>query len=113
MNSGYNNLYIQSSPIIVNRGNFVMLTQTSAYVALNTAGNATYSDMAWQSSVWNKLFATSNWRFYLTPITNFSSYTNNFNLVHTYTNVGLYSISLTFLSYNQTFTQTVNITDCK
>ena len=109
---GNNNITLPA-PVMVYRGNFIVLTQTTGYVALYTAGNASYSDMAWYSSVWNKLVATSNWRFYLSPLTNFSVYQNSFSLFHSYKWIGLYNLSITFLSANETFLQVVNITDCK
>ena len=109
---GYNNILL-SAPVTVNRGNFILLTQNSGYIALSTAGNASYSDMVWKSSIWNPLVSTSNWRFYLTPITNFSVYQNKFNILHTYNYIGLYNLSIKFLSANETFIQTVNVTDCK
>ena len=123
---GYNNILLPE-PIIVNRGNFILLTQTTGYIALCTAGNSTYSDLAWKNTVWNPLVATSNWRFYLTPTTNFSVYQNSFNILksyssvyqnsfniyHSYNWIGLYNLSITFVSSNKTFNQIVNITDCK
>jgi hypothetical protein len=124
--AGYNNILL-SSPVSVFRGNFIILTQNSGYIALYTAGNATYSDMAWNTSIWTNLVATSNWRFYLTPTTNFSVYQNSFNiiqsyvsvyqnrfnLIHYYNSIGIYNLSIKFLSGNQTFFQIVNVTDCK
>ena len=109
---GYNNILLPE-PIIVNRGNFILLTQTTGYIALCTAGNSTYSDLAWKNTVWNPLVANLNWRFYLTPTTNFSIYQNSFNIFRTYSSIGLYNLSITFLSSNQTFLQIVNVTECK
>jgi len=110
--AGYNNILL-SSPVSVFRGNFIILTQNSGYIALYTAGNATYSDMAWNTSIWTNLVATSNWRFYLTPTTNFSVYQNSFNLYHSYNWVGLFNLSMIFLSSNISFIRIVNVTDCK
>jgi hypothetical protein len=109
---GYNNILFPA-PVLVYRGNFLIMTQNTGRVAIDITGNATYNDLAWRSSVWNRLSSNSNWRFYLTPLTNFTSYITTFNLMHAYKNIGLYNLTLTFASSNETFTQTVNVTDCK
>jgi hypothetical protein len=90
-----------------------MLTQITGKVAIDTTGNATYSDLAFKSSVWSKLSSIKNWRFYLTALNNFSSYQTYFSLTHTYKSIGIYNVTLTFSSSNETFMQSVNITDCK
>ena len=108
--AGINWLYLPR-PVTVYRGNFIYLSQNTAKIAIDTSGNASFSDLAWQSSVWNSLSSNSKWRFYLTPITNLTIYQTSFSLSHTYKSIGLYNISLTFLSANETFIQVVNITD--
>lgn len=109
---GYNNI-ILPQPVVVLKGYFIQLTQTAGQVAIDITGNATYSDLVWNTTQqWTKLAEFSNWRFYLTPIYNFTSYQNTLNVLHTYANIGLYTLSLTFLSSNKTFQQIVNITDC-
>jgi len=110
--TGINFIYLPST-VTVYRGNFLIMTQNTGRVAIDITGNATYNDLAWRSSVWNRLSSNSNWRFYLTPLTNFTSYITTFNLMHAYKNIGLYNLTLTFASSNETFTQTVNVTDCK
>jgi len=110
--TGLNYIYLPQ-PITINNGNFLMLTQTTGKVAIDTTGNATYSDLAFKSSVWSKLSSIQNWRFYLTALNNFSSYQTYFSLTHTYKSIGIYNVTLTFSSSNETFTQSVNITDCK
>jgi hypothetical protein len=110
--TGINFIYLPST-VTVYRGNFLIMTQNTGRVAIDITGNATYNDLAWRSSVWNRLSYNSNWRFYLTPLTNFTSYITTFNLMHAYKNIGLYNLTLTFASSNETFTQTVNVTDCK
>jgi hypothetical protein len=109
---GYNNI-ILPQPVVVSKGYFIQLTQNTGRVAIDITGNATFSDLVWNTTQqWTKLAEFSNWRFYLTTINNFTSYTNTLNVLHTYTNIGLYTLSLTFLSSNKTFQQIVNITDC-
>ena len=110
--TGNNYLYLPQ-PVSVNKGNFILLTQTTGRVAIDISGNATYSDLAWKSPIWSKLSPNSNWRFYLIPLINFSSYQTNFNIIHAYKSIGLYNLSITFSSSNQTYQQTVNVTDCK
>ena len=110
--TGINWIYLPQ-PVTVYRGYFLKMTQNTGRVAIDSTGNASYTDLAWQSNIWNRLSSNSNWRFYLMALTNFTSYFTTFNLLHSYKNIGLYNVTLNFLSSNVSFTQTVNITDCK
>jgi len=110
---GYNNL-ILPQPVPVSKGYFIQLFQGTGQIAIDTTGNASYSDLVWNTTTqWTKLAEFYNWRFYFTPIYNFTSYQNVLNVLHSYQNIGLYTLSLTFLSSNTTFQQIVNITDCE
>ena len=110
---GYNSI-ILPQPVTVYRGNFITLTQNTGLVAVDTSNTASYSDLVWNTTTqWTKLAEFSKWRFYLLPLTNFSSYQTSFNILHAYNNIGLYNLEITFASSNQTFNQIVNITDCK
>jgi len=80
-----------------------MLNQLTALIAIDTTENSKFSDLMW----------IKNWRFYLTALNNFSSYQTYFSLTHTYKSIGIYNVTLTFSSSNETFMQSVNITDCK
>jgi hypothetical protein len=109
---GYNNI-ILPQPVVVSKGYFIQLTQGTGRVAIDITGNATYSDLVWNTTQqWTKLAEFSNRRFYLTPLFNFTSYQNTLNVLHSYANIGLYTLSLTFLSSNKTFQQIINVTDC-
>ena len=109
---GYNRI-ILPQPVLILKGFFIILTQNTGKVAIDTFGNASYSDLVWNTTTqWTKLAEFSNWRFYLTTLNNFSSYQNTFNILHAYKNIGLYTLSITFTSSNQTYQHTVNITDC-
>ena len=109
---GYNSI-ILPQPVTVHRGNYLTMTQNTGRVAIDITGNAPYSDLVWNTTTqWTKLAEFYNWRFYLAPLTNFSSYTTTFNVMHIYRNIGLYNLTITFASSNQTFNQIVNITDC-
>jgi hypothetical protein len=110
---GYNNL-ILPQPVPVSKGYFIQLFQGTGQIAIDTTGNASYSDLVWNTTTqWTKLAEFYNWIFYFTPIYNFTSYQNVLNVLHSYQNIGLYTLSLTFLSSNTTFQQIVNITDCE
>ena len=108
--TGLNSIYLPQ-PVIVSQGYFITMTQTSGKVAIDTTGIASYSDMALGSIIWNQLSPASNWRFYLTAMTNFTSYQTSFSISHAYKSLGLYNISLRMLSSGETFQQTINITD--
>ncbi len=108
-----NNTLLLPAPVTVNQGNYILLTQGTGKIAVDISGNATYSDLVWNTTTqWTKLAEFNNWRFYLTTINNFTSYTNTLNVLHSYANIGLYTLSLTFLSSNKTFQQIINVTDC-
>ena len=110
---GYNKIFLPQ-PIQVNRGHFLKLTQTTGRVALDKTSNPKYCDLVWNSQTqWTEINSGSNWRFYISTISSFTSYFNSFNINHKYSTTGIYPITLTFLSSNQVFTQVVNITDCK
>lgn len=113
VNYGYNKL-ILDQPLPVYKGCFVYLQQNSGIVAIDTANNATYSDLVWNITTrWTKLEEYLNWRFYLNALTNFTIYETKLNIVHSYNKIGVYTLSLNFPSSNKTFEQLVNITDCK
>jgi hypothetical protein len=110
--TGYNNI-ILPQPVVVSKGYFIQLIQGVGRIAIDMNGNATYSDLAWNlPTQWTRLSAVSLLRFYLTPLFNFTSYQNTLNVLHSYANIGLYTLSLTFLSSNKTFQQIINVTDC-
>jgi hypothetical protein len=113
INSGYNKILF-SQPILVKKGSLIFLTQSpnSSNVAIDKSGNASYSDMIWGTNL-NMLNSSSNWRFYLTTITNYSAYQSSLNIQHSYNNIGLYNLSILFTSSNQLYNMLVNITDCK
>ena len=89
-----------------------MLIQNTGKVAIDKNGNATYSDLTWNTPLWRKLNPNSNLRFYLNAITKFSSYQTALTLSHSYKSIGLYELSIFFTSSNQTYNQIVNVTDC-
>ena len=110
---GYNSL-ILPQPVTVTKGSYLVLTQNTGRIAIDTSGAASYSDLVWNTTTqWTKLAEFYNWRFYLTTLNNFTSYKTTFNIQHAYASPGLYSLSITFASSNQIFQQIVNITDRK
>lgn len=112
INLGYNKL-ILDQPLPLYKGYFIYLEQISGIIAIDQISNSTYSDLVWNSTTrWTKLAEFLNWRFYLNALTNFTIYETKLNIVHSYNNTGIYTLSLNFPSSNKTFTQTVNITDC-
>ena len=110
---GYNSLFLPQ-PVLVSKGNFVLLTQRTGRIAIDTTGNASYSDLVWEPNTqWIKLTELNNWRFYFSALNNFVSYQNNFNIYHIYNNIGEYNITLLFLSSNLSFFHTFYVTNCK
>ena len=109
---GLNTFYL-AQPFTVNQGNLIQIVMSNGgKLAIDTSSNNTFSDMAWQGTIWANLNPVSNYRFYFKTLNNFSSYVNSFSIQHQYASIGLYTLSLTFLSSNLVFKQLVNITDC-
>ena len=95
---GYNSI-ILPQPVTVYRGNFITLTQNTGLVAVDTSNTASYSDLVWNTTTqWTKLAEFSKWRFYLLPLTNFSSYQTSFNILHAY-NIYIYP-DLVFFAFS-------------
>jgi hypothetical protein len=95
---------ILPQPVFVQQGSFIYLNQNTTQIAIDTAGNATYSDMySSPLGIYYNLNLNTKWRFYLMPITNFSCYRSSFVITHQYSGVGLQIITLTFQSSNQIF----------
>ena len=112
MTIGLNTFYLDQ-PLTVYQGNlFQIVLSNSGKLAIDTSKNSTYSDMAWQGTIWAELNPVSNWRFYFKTLNNFTSYVNTFSIQHKYASIGLYPLTLTFSSSNLVFQQLVNITDC-
>lgn len=108
---GENEIYL-SDPLLLERGQFIFLTQITGRIAIDTTTNNSYSDLFWNSATkWTKLALSSNWRFYLKPIITFKSYTSVLRISHRYNNIGIYNISFTFLNTGETIKDTINITD--
>ncbi len=110
---GYNKI-ILSQPIFVKKGFIFYVAQNldSGKIALDISGNSLYCDIAWKPYL-EKISPQINYRFFLTPLTNFSLYFNEIVLYHTYQKYGIYNVTLNFLSSNQKFQSVMNITNCK
>ena len=110
---GYNKILLPS-PITVPKGSIILLLQDSSSattVSVDTTGNSVYPDLIWSTNL-NSLSSVKNWRLYLTALTNFTNYENSFSVLHKYASIGVFKISMTFISSNQIFDHVVNITDC-
>ena len=83
----------------------------TAQLAIDSSTNCSYSDLVWQDTIWSKLNNNMNWRIYFDTINNFLSYQTSFNLIHSYSWIGLYNLTITIVSTNATFAQIVNVTD--
>ena len=111
----------------VSKGSLIQLNQNvgTGKVALETLGNATYSDMKWGSALTFLYFTTitgnltkistnkyTNWRFFLNSITEFEYYQNFFPLVHKYSSSELFNLTVTPVNSSISFSREVPI-DCK
>lgn len=110
--AGYNLIYL-SEPFKASKGNFIAFKQTTGRIAIDKSGNTISSDLNWQGAIWSKLNSSSNWRFYLNALNNFTMYQSVFSALNQYSNIGQYNVSIRLASSNQTYYQTVAITDCK
>lgn len=112
MVAGYNRLLI-ASPVVIYRGSFTYLTQITGQVAVDTTGNASYSDLALINGAYLKLNDFSNWRLYMNALVNMSVYQSVFSVNHGYLNVGLYNLQISFASSNEVYQYLINVTECK
>lgn len=109
--AGYNKLMLSQS-VQVYRGNLILLVQGTGRVALDQTG-ALYSDLQWSTSYGSKLKENSNWRFYLDTFTDFTSYQQTFDISYTYSNIGFYNFSLSFVNSTVFYQQFIYINESK
>jgi hypothetical protein len=110
---GYNK-FLFSQPLNIQKGYFILLEQIDGILAVDTSGNATYSDMilSTDGTSVSKMNTILNQRFYLNALNRFDSYYfASFNVSHSYLNVGNYLIKIKI--ENNTFYKEVQISDCK
>ncbi len=120
---GYNKILFNAS-VDITKGSLIQLNQTvgTGKVALETLGNATYSDMKWGSYLTFLYFTTitgnltkissnkyTNYRFYFNSITEFEYYQNSFPLVHKYSTSELFNLSVTPANSSISFSREVLI----
>jgi hypothetical protein len=107
------NIINLSAPASVYQGSLVFLNQITGRIAINTTGNAKYSDLVGQTASWSQLNSFANYMLYLNTLfySNFS--TSIFSITHQYSVIGLYNLMISLSSINQSYNQVVNITDSK
>ncbi len=121
---GYNKILFNAS-VDITKGSLIQLNQSvgTGKVALETLGNATYSDMKWGSSLtfyYIYRFITgnltkispnkyTNYRFYMNSITEFEYYQNFFQLVHRYSASDLFNLTVTPSNTSISFSREVLI----
>lgn len=114
ISTGYNKLLL-SQPLQIQRGYFILLEQINGKIAIDTSGNATYSDMilSYDESSVSRINTVFNYRFYFNSLSNFSSYFTSFSFLHSYSKIGTYTIIIKLENLNRTFYHSVDIIDCK
>lgn len=111
------NVQLIPQAILVPQGSFIILTQTTGKVAVDSSNNATFSDLAIGSSSlgvshsYYKLQPFVNQRFFMKALSNFTTYQNTFSVAHTYANTGLYNITITFASSADSYQYLANVTE--
>ena len=110
VNFGYNMIYL-NTPIDIKMGYFIILTQTTALVAIDSTGNSLFSDMFSANNVYMNLNINLNWRFYFNALTNISSYQVTVNIKHSYSNSGLYKLTMNFSNSSFAYNQNIDIND--
>jgi len=109
---GYNLLNLQEI-VILPQGSFVVLTQITGTVGIDTTGDTSYSDLIEKDGAFYQLNPLKNWKFYFNALTSFSSYLSSINIVHTYANMGSYNINMIFLNGKTNMSYLVYITHGK
>jgi len=103
-----------STPVSVYQGNLVLINQITGKIAINTTGNAKYSDLIGQTTSWSQLNSFANYMLYFITQFNSNFLTSIFAISHKYSGIGLYNLTVSLSTSNQSFyAQVVNITDCK
>ena len=110
VNFGYNMIYL-NAPIDIKMGYFIILTQTTALVAIDSTGNSLFSDMFSANNIFMNLNINLNWRFYFNALTNISSYQVTVNIKHSYSNSGLYKLTMNFSNSSFAYNQNIDIND--
>lgn len=112
LNPGYNKISL-AKPVLVPKGSVLLLTQYngSVQIVIDDSGSAPLSDIIWNKNIIN-LNSSSNWRFFINTISNFSLLEGNMNFSHRYFKPGLYNLTVTVLSSNLKNPLLIEITDC-
>jgi hypothetical protein len=110
VNFGYNMIYL-NAPIDIKMGYFIILTQATALVAIDSTGNSLFSDMFSANNVYMNLNINLNWRFYFNAIKKISSYQVTVNIKHSYSNSGLYKLTMNFSNSSFAYNQNIDIND--
>ena len=100
-----------NAPIDIKMGYFIILTQTTALVAIDSTGNSLFSDMFSANNIFMNLNINLNWRFYFNALTNISSYQVTVNIKHSYSNSGLYKLTMNFSNSSFAYNQNIDIND--
>lgn len=123
VNIGYNKILFNTS-YDVPKGSLVYLDQSldTGKIALDTLGNATFSDMKFGSNLINYYEATIkgnltnisgikyvNYRFYLNALTTLEYYQNSFDFVHLYDGAFLYNLTVSPVGSSLIFARKVLI----
>jgi hypothetical protein len=114
--AGYN-VRLLPQATLVPQGSFIILTQTTGKVAVDSSNNATFSDLAIGSSSlgdsnsYYKLQPFANQRFFMKVLSNLTTYQNRFSVTHTYANTGLYNLNITFASSADSYQYLANVTE--
>lgn len=109
---GYNKVYL-TQPIQVDKSYFLKMMQITGRIAVDKTSSPKYCDLVWMPlTLWTKMNDPTKWRFYLNTINSYNGYLSTFSVSKVYTNAGLYNIAIRFLGSNQTFYQTVLVSDC-
>lgn len=108
-----NTILLLPQSFLAPKDSFIYLTQTGGVVALDSSGNATYSDMAVYYSSYYNLSSLNNQRLFIKPLSNFTTYQYSFSLTHTYPIAGLYNLNITFASSSVSYSYIANITQTK
>lgn len=112
--TGINDLQLDN-PVLVKRGNLILVNQITGKIAIDTTSISKYSDLVWSQSnnVWSQLNAINNYRFFFKYSNPFVGYKCNFELTHKYANLGSYNLTISFDTSNQTYQQLITITEGK
>lgn len=87
--------------------------QITGKLAVDQSNKSVFADLLWSKNTWTAMNSNYNYRLYLNATTDYNVNRFYFNIVYTYSKIGLYNLSIDCVNSNVSYQQMININDCK